>query len=430
MKKVITYGTFDLLHYGHERLLKRAKALGDYLIVGVTSDEFDRARGKINVRQSVYERIENVRKLGIADEIIIESYEGQKIDDILKYGIDVIAEGSDWEGKFDYLKEYCEVVYLERTEGVSSSELRADEALRLGLVGTSNNVLKVEKEAAFVNGLNVEDAIDGKDEEAYEELLKKVDAVYIYATPEQHKPMIMKALKAGKHVLAETPLTLSEADLQEVRKEAKKQGVVLTEAMKTASSTAFNRLLLLLKAGKIGRILSVDATCTSLSSMMDSWSSLYDWGPTGLLPVFALLGKDYVRKSIVSWMSEEKEDYDLFTKIDFVYKDAVASVKVGNGVKSEGELIVSGEKGYAYVPAPWWKTEFFEIRFEDPSQNQRFFYQMEGEGIRYELVDFVNRIRRPAMLPVIPETVTEGIVSIMEDYRAGIDVTHLGAVHG
>ena len=105
-------------------------------------------------------------------------------------------------------------------------------------------------------------------------------------------------------------------------------------------------------------------------------------------------------------------------------------MKVGNGVKSEGELIVSGEKGYAYVPAPWWKTEFFEIRFEDPSQNQRFFYQMEGEGIRYELVDFVNRIRRPAMLPVIPETVTEGIVSIMEDYRAGIDVTHLGAVHG
>ena len=426
MKKVITYGTFDLLHFGHERLLQRAKALGDYLIVGVTSDEFDRERGKINVRQSVYERMENVRKLGIADEIIMETYEGQKIDDIRRLGVDVFVEGSDWEGVFDYLKEYCEVVYLPRTEGVSSSELRADDTCALGLVGTSNNVSKVEKEAAFVNGLKTVGAIDGKDEAAYDALLKEVDAVYIYATPEQHKDMILKAIRAGKHVLAETPVTLSLADLQEVREEAKAHQVVLMEALKTAYSTAFNRLMLLLKGGKIGKVVSVDATCTSLTSVMDSWSSLYDWGPTGLLPVFSLLGKDYIRKSIVSRMSEARSGYDTFTKIDFIYPDAVASVKVGKGVKSEGELVISGEKGYAYVPAPWWKTEFFEIRFEDPGENQRFFYQMEGEGIRYELVDFVNRIRQPERPPVIPDAVTEGIAAVMEDYRAGRGVTRLG----
>lgn len=118
MKKVITYGTYDLLHYGHIRLLERAKALGDYLIVAVTSDDYDKSRGKINVKQSVIERIENVRNTGLADEIIIEEYAGQKIDDINKYNVDIFAIGSDWKGQFDYLEEYCKVVYLDRTEGI------------------------------------------------------------------------------------------------------------------------------------------------------------------------------------------------------------------------------------------------------------------------------------------------------------------------
>lgn len=124
MKKVITYGTFDLLHYGHQRLLERAKQLGDYLIVGITSDDYDRTRGKINVQQSLSERIAAVRKTGLADKIIVEEYEGQKIDDIKKYGIDIFTVGSDWVGKFDYLNAYCKVIYLDRTKGISSSEIR------------------------------------------------------------------------------------------------------------------------------------------------------------------------------------------------------------------------------------------------------------------------------------------------------------------
>ena len=125
MKKVITYGTYDLLHEGHINLLRRAKELGDYLIVGVTNDSFDRDRGKLNVRNNVLERVEAVKATGFVDQVIIEDYMGQKIDDILKYDIDIFAIGSDWEGKFDYLKEFCEVVYLPRTEGVSSTMLRA-----------------------------------------------------------------------------------------------------------------------------------------------------------------------------------------------------------------------------------------------------------------------------------------------------------------
>ena len=95
MKKVITYGTFDLFHQGHYNLLKRAKELGDYLIVGVTTEHFDESRGKVNVVDSVLERVENVRKTGFADEIILEDHIGQKIEDIQKYQIDIFTVGSD-----------------------------------------------------------------------------------------------------------------------------------------------------------------------------------------------------------------------------------------------------------------------------------------------------------------------------------------------
>ena len=154
MIKVITYGTYDLLHYGHINLLKRAKELGDYLIVGVTADDFDKSRGKINVKQSLMERIEAVKATGIADEIIVEEYEGQKIDDIRRYDIDIFTVGTDWKGKFDYLEKYCRVVYLERTEGVSSSEIRTqDSGLTIGIVGESDYLIKFINESRYVNGV-------------------------------------------------------------------------------------------------------------------------------------------------------------------------------------------------------------------------------------------------------------------------------------
>ena len=125
MKKVITYGSFDLFHEGHYKLLQRAKALGDYLIVGVTTEHYDQSRGKMNVVDSLMERVEHVRQTGFADEIIIEDHVGQKVEDILKYQVDIFTVGSDWTGVFDYLKQYCEVVYLERTKDISSTMLRA-----------------------------------------------------------------------------------------------------------------------------------------------------------------------------------------------------------------------------------------------------------------------------------------------------------------
>lgn len=157
MKKVITYGTFDLLHHGHINLLKRAKDLGDYLIVGVTTENYDRGRGKLNVSKSTIERIEDVRNTGLADEIIIEEYEGQKIDDIQKYGIDIFAIGSDWKEKFDYLNEYCNVVYLERTKGVSSTMLRGEtqKIISIGIIGSGRIANRFIPESKYVSGINV-----------------------------------------------------------------------------------------------------------------------------------------------------------------------------------------------------------------------------------------------------------------------------------
>ena len=154
MKKVITYGTFDLFHEGHRNILKRAKALGDYLIVGITTDNFDLERGKMNTCDNVMQRIEAVKNSGYADQVILEEYRGQKIDDIQRYGIDIFAIGSDWEGYFDYLKEYCEVVYLPRTEGISSTQLRQERPIvNIGIIGTGGIARRFVPETFFVNNV-------------------------------------------------------------------------------------------------------------------------------------------------------------------------------------------------------------------------------------------------------------------------------------
>ena len=439
MIKVITYGTYDLLHYGHIRLLERAKALGDYLIVGVTADNFDLARGKINVQQSLMERIEAVRATGIADEIIIEEYEGQKIDDIKRYSVDIFTVGSDWAGKFDYLNEFYKVIYLDRTQGVSSSELRAEKReLRLGLVGESPLLNKFEAESQYVNGVTIS-GVCSQNTSAFNEKLKTLplvtrqldelldvsDAVYILSHPSKHYEQIKMALMAGKHVLCESPITISVSEFRELQEMAKKQNLLLIDSLKTAYSTAYNRMLLLVKSGIIGEIKSVDSVCTSLSDLERNegkpaaytWNSICAWGPTAMLPIFQLLGTDYIDKQIVSHLIAD--NFDSFTKVSFVYPGAVASLKVGKGVKSEGELIVSGTKGYVYVPAPWWKTDYFEIRYENPANNKRYFYQLDGEGIRYEMVSFLKAIQSGKNYKYITDAQSGTVIKLVEDFYAG-----------
>lgn len=415
MKRVITYGTYDLLHQGHINLLRRAKALGDYLIVGVTNDNFDRERGKLNVRNNVLERVDAVRATGFADQIIIEDYVGQKIDDIQKYDVDVFAIGSDWEGKFDYLKEFCEVVYLPRTEGISSTMLRDESTtdVRLGIVGCGRVARRFPSEAEVVSGVKVVAAYDinpkavqsltekSEDIIAYNDLhdfYSAVDAVYI-ATPHLvHYDYIKRSIAERKHVLCETPLVLKGDEAKEVYTLARKNGMFLMEANKTAHCPAFNHLMVMVKSGVIGEVVDVEA---SLSKLWDddmtlrefdpqqAGGSMYELGSYPLLPIMKLCGIDYENLNLYSRM---KDGVDMYTKGVFRYKDAVCSFKVGLGVKTEGNLVISGTKGYAYVPAPWWKTDYFELRYEDQNQNKKFFYKWDGAGLRYEIQEFVSCI--------------------------------------
>ncbi|MFP3410791.1 glycerol-3-phosphate cytidylyltransferase [Bacillus sp. SIMBA_074] len=129
MKRILTYGTFDLLHYGHINLVRRAKDLGDYLIVGISTDEFNALKGKESYFK-FEERKMLLESIRYVDLVISENTWEQKIEDIIKYEIDVFVMGDDWEGKFDFLKEYCEVVYLPRTEDISTTQIKSELSLQ------------------------------------------------------------------------------------------------------------------------------------------------------------------------------------------------------------------------------------------------------------------------------------------------------------
>ncbi len=411
MKKVITYGTYDLLHQGHINLLKRAKALGDWLIVGVTTDNFDLERGKLNVHGNVMERIEAVRETGLADQIIIEEYPGQKIDDILRYNVDIFAIGSDWEGKFDYLNEYCQVRYLPRTEGISSTMLREKQGdIRIGIVGTGSIARRFANEMSFVSRTSLQcafnpDAAENRDfcamfgtvpASSYDELLEQVDAVYVASPHLTHYDYSRRALLAGKHVLCETPFVLSERQAEELYETAEKNRLVLMVALKTAYCPAFGHLITLLKSGIIGEVVDINASVTTLSDAdsvklnpNEAGGSMSENACFPMLPIFRILGLDY--KS-VKFFSKFRNGVDIYTKALFLYEHGIASFQVGLGVKSEGNMIISGTNGCIYVPAPWWKTDFFEVKYEDQNKNRKFFYPYEGDGLRYEIKEFATAI--------------------------------------
>lgn len=412
MKRVITYGTYDLLHQGHINLLRRAKALGDYLIVGVTNDNFDRERGKLNVRNNVLERVEAVKATGLADKIVIEDYVGQKIDDIQKYDVDIFAIGSDWEGKFDYLKEFCEVVYLPRTEGISSTMLREDlqEDIKTGVVGTGRIAERFVPESKYVSYVKATSVYDIDYPKAcdfavrhnivnvcqsYEELLAQVDAVYV-ATPHlSHYELTKKALLQKKHVLCETPLVLNGQQATELYHLAEENGVVLMEANKTAHSPAFNHLVTMIKSGAIGDVVDVSASESKLwgdrfTRELDpeqAGGSMYEMGSYPLLPILRLMGIGYTN---INFYSKMKDGIDIYTRGVMRYPHGVCSFQLGMGVKTEGNLVIAGTKGYAYVPSPWWLTDYYEFRFEDQNQNKKFFYKWDGAGLRYEIQEFIS----------------------------------------
>ena len=413
MIKVITYGTYDLLHKGHINLLRRAKELGDYLIVGVTSDSFDKGRGKLNVQNNVLERVEAVRKTGFVDEVIIEDYLGQKIDDIQKYDVDIFAIGSDWEGKFDYLNEYCKVIYLPRTQGVSSTLLRTEvqNTFRVGVVGSGRIATRFIPETKVVSGIEVLSVFDPNEDNAkhfaskfelkafsdnFNDFLQDIDAVYVASPHLTHYQYTKDALYAGKHVLCEIPFVLSASQAKELYNYAEEHKLVLLEASKTAYCPAFNHLVTLVKSGVIGDVVDVKASLSKIVkgetrelSAKQAGGAMNEFAPLNLMAIIKLQGKDY---SCVNFYSKVENGVDIYTKANIIYPHATSSITLGIGVKTEGNLIISGTKGYIIVSAPWWLTSYFEVRYEDQTKNKKFFYSYDGEGLRYEIQEFISMI--------------------------------------
>ena len=420
MANVITYGTFDFFHDGHRRILERARELcgeGGKLFVGVTSENYDRERGKLNVVQSLSERMDQVKKSGLADEIFVEEYEGQKIEDVQRYNIDVFVIGDDWLGKYDYLKEWCEVVYLPRTKGISSTMIRNDarHILRGGIVGCGRIANRFVVESRFVSEI-VFDAVCNPERSLaddfaakhsikdsysdFAEMLRSVDVVYV-ATPHPfHAQYVRQALRAGKHVLCEKPLTLNYEEAQELYALAKDNGVVLQEALKTAFAPCFKRLVNLVKGGVIGKVRQVNATFTRLTPD----KSLREFDPAMgggaiselasyvLCPIIKLLGSADSSQMTVHALRDLDDRVETFATGMIKYPTATGVFTVGLSAKTEGCLTIAGTTGYIFVPSPWWKTEYFEIRNDMGQSTRRIFCPFVGDGLRYELAEFVNAI--------------------------------------
>ncbi len=414
-KRVITYGTFDMFHVGHLNILKRAKAFGDYLIVGVTSEEYDRSRGKLNVAQDLQTRINSIKKLSFVDEVIVEHHKGQKIEDIKKYNINTFVIGDDWVGKFDYLKKYCEVIYLPRTEGISSSTLRKGlKTTRIGIIGTGRIANRFAQECTYVNGMEI-NSVFSRNIDNIKAFLEKhnvlygfnnlndfldsdIEAVYVASPHEHHFEQSKQALNAGKHVLCEKPGTLKDYEMKEILSLAKSKNLIYLEAIKTAYFPAFRKLLNELESGIIGDIIDVKATFTKLieDENLREWNSPYggavnEMASYPLLLAIKVLGK----AQSINFYDQKKNGVDYSNNILCLHdENKVSFSTVGIGAKSEGCAVISGTKGYVYIPAPWWLTKRFYVRFEDPNKEYDFSYDFEGDGLRYEIAEFASLIQR------------------------------------
>ena len=413
MTRVITYGTFDLFHEGHYRLLQRAKELGDYLIVGVTTEAYDKARGKLNVVDSLVTRIENVRKTGFADEIVIEETQGQKINDIRKFHIDIFVIGSDWTGAFDYVKDYCDVVYLERTKNISSTMLREKNSpiQRVGIIGTGRIAERFIPEAKLVSGISTQGVYNPHTESAerfaekweinfykdLEEFYQASDVVYIASPHETHYQYIKTSLEHQKHVLCEKPMVLQKKQAEEVFEYARERKLILLEGIKTAYCPGFHKLLGIACSGIIGNIRNVEACFTKLENqqrreLVDKQygGSFTEMGSYVMLPIFKLFGKDYTSLQFDSIRDEK--GLDLFTRATLSYPSGIATATCGLGVKSEGRLLIAGTKGYIVAEAPWWKTTYFEVHYENAEKIEKYSETFLGDGLRYEISDFLSMI--------------------------------------
>lgn len=283
---------------------------------------------------------------------------------------------------------------------------------RIGVIGTGRIAHRFVPEARMVSGLEVAAVYNPRIASAekfaeeleieyatddMESFLEKIDAVYIAAPHETHVDYCMQMLGAEKHVLCEKPLSFSEAEARELYALADEKGLVLMEGMKTAYCPGFQALLEEVKKGCIGQVVDVEACFSRLTppdvrEMTDLvyGGSFTEFGSYTLLPIVKLLGTDDVATNM--WKLKGETGVDVYTKTSFDYGHAIGLAKTGLAVKSEGQLVVAGTEGYILVPSPWWLTKYFEVRYEDPNKIDRYEFPFEGQGLRYEIQELVDRM--------------------------------------
>ncbi len=403
MKKVITYGTFDLFHQGHYNIIKRAKDLGDYLIVGVTGENYDVERGKIGVQDSLPQRIENVRKTGLADEIIVEEFQGQKIQDVQNYNVDVLVVGSDWRGKFDYLKEYCEVVYLERTKDISSTMLRQQQQhLQIGMILDSTDDKGFVLESKYVSGIHVDRVFNSDADTAnqacqnyelrgaysnLEEFLDGINTVYIQGDGKSQLPYIRPALEAGKHVLLSFPALLAEDEFRSLMTLSKEKNVILLPCVKMSYIQALNQMFWMIESGSIGKVLNLHCSMFCKDSDGRNLSELQSYGLYAFYKLFKNRPADF--HLFTNPIGENGFYMQLQARMD----NAAATMEISNSIDLPNKLVIYGDKGVITLPDEWWNTGYFEIKHLDNEYKKRYCYNFEGTGMRYILQRLLIMLR-------------------------------------
>jgi len=408
MKKVITYGTFDMFHRGHYNILKRAKDEGDYLIVGVTGESYDTERGKLSVQDSLAVRIENVRKTGFADQIIVEEYLGQKIPDIIKYDVDVLVVGSDWKGKFDHINKYCQVKYLERTKDISSTQLREErlDIYKFGIVTDDLNDNDTVSEPKHVSGIHVESVfcedsdIAAEFAEKYEldrgytdynEFLDSVDIVYIKTERSKRSAYVETAVKAKKHVICDSPYTLDIDEDTRLNKLADEHGVVLIDNISTLYLQAFGQLLWMARGNLIGDLVSVKSAISKKQFTGKDVLDFIDLAYYPVCTVVKILGPDY---DDFNYKTIRDADGNIsYGSINIIYGNSVASVEIGMDMDVDCGIKILGFDGYINVPDIWWEIGYFTMQNNNEPQKKRYSSNYEGNGFRYLIQGLLHRIK-------------------------------------
>ena len=290
--------------------------------------------------------------------------------------------------------------------------MEENQKIKIGIIGTGRIAKRFVPELQTVNGMEVAGVYTPHIEsgqafadqyqvpywETKEEFFQKVDAIYIASPHKTHIPYVMEALSTGIHVLCEKPMALQEEDAVRAIALAEEKHLVLLEGVKTAYAPGYQKILELIHSGVIGKVGDIEACFTKLEQKdrreltdLETGGSLLELGTYPFLPILDILGEGYTELRFQQILAEN--GLDLYTKVFFSYPNAMAEAKVGLGYKSEGELVIAGEKGYLRVEAPWWKPERIHVCFEDRGQNQRYQEEFLGDGLRYEITFFRDMIQ-------------------------------------